>query len=172
MSNDIKIIDNFLNQDEFNSIKDVIFGNNFSWYHSPNIAYKNDPHKILESFFVHMIYDEDVIQSRYYDHFAGIFLPKIKQVCEIKSLIRIKTNFYPATENLIEHPPHNDYNFRHLGCIFSMNTCDGFTRFGKNDDQIIGSKENRMIFFDPFISHNSTNTTDAQARIIINFNFL
>ena len=47
MSNDIKIIDNFLNQDEFNSIKDVIFGNNFSWYHSPNIAYKNDSHKIF-----------------------------------------------------------------------------------------------------------------------------
>ena len=110
---DVKVIDNFLNQDEFNSIKDVIFGDNFAWYYSPNIAYKNDPHKILESFFVHMIYDEDVIQSRYYDHFAGIFLPKIKQVCEIKSLIRIKTNFYPATENIIEHPPHNDYNFKH-----------------------------------------------------------
>jgi len=29
-----------------------------------------------------------------------------------------------------------------------------------------------MIFFDPFILHNSTNTTDAQARININFNFL
>ena len=117
-----------------------------------------------------MIYDEDVIQSRYYDHFAGIFLPKIKQVCEIKSLIRIKTNFYPRTTEMFEHGRHVDYEFENKGALLSLNTCDGFTRL--EDGTKVESIENRILFFDPGQKHNSSTTTNERGRFNINFNYL
>ena len=169
---DIKVIDNFLKQDELSRIKDVICCKNFPWYYSPNVAYVSDSHKLLESYFVHKIYDINIPQSSYYNIIFDIFYPKIIKVCGIRSLIRIKCNLYHATENLVEHPPHEDYSYPHLGAVFSLNTCNGFTRFGDSESEIVHSKENRMVFFDPSITHNSSNTTDTQSRININFNFL
>ena len=169
---DIKVIDNFLKQDELSRIKDVIFCKNFPWYYSPNVAYVSDSHKLLESYFVHKIYDINIPQSSYYNIIFDIFYPKIIKVCGMRSLIRIKCNLYHATENLVEHPPHEDYSYPHLGAVFSLNTCNGFTRFGDSESEIVHSKENRMVFFDPSITHNSSNTTDTQSRININFNFL
>ena len=172
MSNDIKIIDNFLEEDEFNIINDIITARTFPWHHSSTVAHESDPHEVFQLFLYHMIYDKDIIQSSYYKPIVDIFFPRLKSIYDFKSLIRIKVNFYPATQNLVEHLPHTDFPWNHHGALFSLNTCDGFTRFGKNEDQIVGSKENRILFFNPSILHNSTNTTNSQARININFNFL
>ena len=39
------------------------------------------------------------------------------------------------------------------------------------DGKKINSVENRMIFFDPNKEHASTNTTDENKRVNINFNY-
>ena len=88
----------------------------------------------------------------------------------IKALIRIKVNFYPHSKELIEHAPHTDDTFSHMGAVFSLNTCDGFTRL--SDGSIIDSVENRIVFFDASTSHNSTTTTTDIGRYNINFNFI
>ena len=99
-----------------------------------------------------------------------MFIPKFQKYGSVKSLLRIKLNFYPHTETLKEHGQHVDYDFSCYGAIFSLNTCDGFTRL--NDGTKIDSVENRILFFDPSLKHNSTTTTNSSGRWNINFNFL
>tara|TARA_R100000030_G_scaffold24845_1_gene18018 strand:- start:438 stop:782 length:345 start_codon:yes stop_codon:yes gene_type:complete len=94
-----------------------------------------------------------------------IFSKKI----DVKKLLRIKANFYPHTETVKEHSSHVDYDFSHAGAVYSLNTCDGYTRIG---EEIVESIENRMVFFDASELHNSTTTSNAKGRFNINFNFL
>ena len=95
---------------------------------------------------------------------------RIKEVEIFRSLLRVKVNFYPYSEKLIEHAPHTDYDFSHTGAVLSLNTCDGFTRL--SDNSIVDSVENRIVFFDASTTHNSTTTTTSIGRYNINFNFL
>ena len=57
-----------------------------------------------------------------------------------------------------------------MGCVFSLNTCNGYTRIG--DDVKIDSVANRAIIFDPNIDHSSSSTTNETRRVNINFNYL
>ena len=107
------------------------------------------------------------ILSPHYEGIADIFLPKFE---DLRSLLRIKTNFYPHTETLREHLPHTDYKFEHTAAIFSVNTCDGFTRM--KDGTKVDSVENRIVFFDGSQLHNSSTTTTNPMRCNINFNYL
>ena len=87
-----------------------------------------------------------------------------------RSLLRIKGNFYPHTETLREHAPHTDYKFSHTGALYSLNTCDGFTKL--YDGTKVDSVANRILIFDASTSHNSSTTTTSAGRFNINFNFL
>ena len=69
-----------------------------------------------------------------------------------------------------EHSEHSDYPFSHKGALFSLNTCDGYTKF--NDGTKVESVANRIIFFDASKNHQSTTTSNAKLRYNINFNFL
>ena len=86
------------------------------------------------------------------------------------SLLRIKGNFYPHTETLREHTGHQDYLFSHTGALYSLNTCNGFTKL--YDGTEIPSVANRILIFDSSTIHNSSTTTNAAGRFNINFNFL
>ena len=113
------------------------------------------------------MYVDNQSRSKYYDKIVDIFLSKFN---DLKALLRIKANFYPHTETLREHLPHTDYEFEHTAAIFSLNTCDGFTRM--EDGTKIDSVKNRIVFFDGSTSHNSSTTTSAPVRWNLNFNYL
>jgi len=159
-----KVIDNFLPKEDFNILKNEIFSDKFEWYHIEDIANKGQK---VENFFyqVHLVYKQSKPNSNYYDLFLKNILYKMK----IKSLIRIKTNLFPNQGKFIEHPSHIDYNFEHKGALFSLNTCDGYTKL--EDGTKIDSVANRMLFFEAFKPHCSTNTLNKSRRININFNY-
>ena len=76
---------------------------------------------------------------------------------------------YPYQGEFIEHPMHTDFEFKHKAALFSLNDCDGYTKF--EDGKIVESVSNRMIFFNPTKQHCSTNTTNTDRRVNINFNY-
>tara|TARA_Y100001963_G_scaffold14638_1_gene18297 strand:+ start:903 stop:1415 length:513 start_codon:yes stop_codon:yes gene_type:complete len=168
----IKVIDNFLNQDEFNIIKnDLIDNKSFPLYFGSDVSgISKTNHNYWNYYFSHVFYENDRPISNHIDSIYRIFIPKFKKIYPFKSLLRIKLNFYPYTENLKEHEQHYDSPFSHYGAVFSLNTCDGFTRL--YDGTKIDSVENRILFFDPSLKHNSSTTTNSKGRWNINFNFL
>ena len=162
-----KVIDNFLNDDDLNDIKDNLFKSPL--YYQKTVAGMNDSDSYWDYYFSDVLYIHHKPRSDVFDNVYNMFIPKFQKYGTFKSLLRIKLNFYPHTETLKEHGPHVDYDFSCYGAIFSLNTCDGFTRL--NDGTKIDSVENRLLVFDPSLKHNSTTTTNSSGRWNINFNF-
>ena len=157
-----EIIDNFLDYLVFSKIKKAIHNNSsFPWYCIDGVSKKGIDDGI---YFIHMFYDTSFQHSNYID----LINPIISKI-NPKAIIRIKGNLYSKTETLQKHGWHEDFDFEHKGCIFYLNTNDGKTIL--EDGTEIDSVENRMLFFEPHIKHRSTNCTDENSRVNINFNY-
>ena len=165
-----QVFDNFLTETEFQSLKNAIcFNKEFPFYLYNDVTFHDKVTENWSWYGVHILYSNSVPNSPYFKDIFNIFNSKIKEIIGFKSLIRIKINFYPHTETLKEHSQHSDYPYAHNAAIFSLNTCDGFTRI--LDDIKVDSIENRMLFFDGSLPHNSTTTTHS-GRFNINFNWI
>jgi len=156
-----EIIDNFLDKESFLNIKNTLMSNNFPYYYNKEISKLGTKEGI---YFTHMFFSESSDKSIHY----SLITPIIKKL-KAKSLIRIKANAYIPTNKIIEHGSHIDYNFKHSGFLYYVNTNDGFTRLGKNIK--IKSIENRGLIFEPYLEHNSSTCTNLEGRININFNY-
>jgi hypothetical protein len=179
-----EVIDNFLSEEDFKTIKDLIFFNqSFPFFLSNSITYtdknsidfNNEEIKEIQNqpwcwYGTHTLYIDDQPRSEFYPLIEEFFISKFKSLDIFKSLLRVKVNFYPHTHELNENIPHYDYTYRHYAAVYSINTCDGFTRLDSNT--IVNSVENRIVIFDGSLPHNSTTTSTSSGRFNINFNFL
>lgn len=158
-----EIVDNFLDKDTFNEIKTVIESDHFAWYWNDQVTFKksND----FPYYFTHRLYEDNVIQSPFYQQFMSPIFEKL----EVKAVIRIKINQYTNVNKFIENENHTDYSFEHKGAILYLNTNNGYTIL--EDGTKIESIENRLLKFEPHKKHRSTHCTDAKRRLNMNFNY-
>ena len=172
---DLKVIDNFLPENDFNTlINNTInrcdgFQTEFrviSNVENPGVQDEN----YWSWYLVHMIYCHDAPQHQLYTNIQDLFYGRFIQVANFKTMMRIKINAYPHTDVVKEHEKHVDFNYEHTGAVFSLNTCDGYTKF--SDGNKVESVANRIVFFDASKVHQSSTTSNAKLRYNINFNFL
>ena len=158
----VKVVDNFLDNNSFKQLKEIVMGKTFPWYFESVI---NSKHSKIDNtlYFVHIAYHHSATSS-FYETLKDMFWDKLK----IKSLIRIKVNCYPKTDKLHINEKHIDYNFKHKAAVFSLNTNDGGTILSGNK---IDSIENRVVLFDGNKPHSSSTCTNQKARFNINFNY-
>ena len=171
---DLKVIDNFLHKNDFEMLVN-------------NTINRNDGHQIqfrvvsnVENFgaieenwswyMINMLYLKDTPQNEICGKIYEMFVPKFKELANFKTMIRIKINAYPYTNVVKEHKEHIDAEFSHTAALFSLNTCNGYTKF--SDGTKVESVANRIVFFDASKYHQSTTTSNAKLRYNINFNFL
>ena len=162
MKADYQVIDNFLDKEDFLKIKNLLESSNFPWYYQP-IINNNHSEKDLNCYFTHLFYRLETGFSNFFD----ITKPVIDKL-KIKSLIRVKANLYPRTLKIEKHKKHIDYDFKHKGAIYYVNTNDGKTILNNIE---IDSIENRLLIFKAHLPHSSTSTTNFKKRININFNY-
>jgi len=158
-----KIVDNFLPKNVFDPIKKIMMAEDFPWFFNSGISYSKQNKK--DFYFTHNFYNINRIWSTYYDSVISPILEHMK----IKSLIRVKGNLHVHRNKFEENLPHIDYNFKHNGALFYINTCNGYTKLFDNTK--VNCVENRMLFFDPTKEHSSTNVTDDLRRVNININY-
>ena len=115
-------------------------------------------------YLMHMVYENTILSPTAYN----LIEPIIVQL-GIKSLIRIKINIFPNTETIKEHGLHVDYEWPHKSALFSINTCNGYTKL--SDNTKVESVANRMLIFDGRIQHSSTTCSNQPVRMNINFNY-
>ena len=165
-----EIIDNAIPNRDFLNIQNLTVWNSaFPWYLCKEITVGET--KSAGFYSTHMFYN--IREGQLLDPSISNYCEALQPIIEIlepKAIIRIKGNFYPQTTTLIEHEPHVDLDFLHKGAIFSLNSCDGFTRL--DDGTKIDSVENRLLLLDPTKLHNSTTCTTQLGRFNINFNYL
>ena len=167
------VIDNFLPQEQFEEVRDsIMYHFDFPWYihKRVNTVGKNCTEEYWNWYATHTFYRNDYATSQQCHRIYDIFIPRFVEMNIYHALLRIKGNFYPHTETLKEHAGHRDYLYSNTGALYSLNTCDGYTKLC--DGTKIPSVANRILIFDSSIIHNSTTTTNAAGRFNINFNFL
>ena len=160
----MKIIDNFLPENDFKEIQDLVLGRDFPWFRQSSIATPEDNELC---YFTHIAYNNESggVNSQYWRFFYDKFFKHIKH----KTIIRFKVNYYQRTKKIIVNDPHTDYYEKHKGVILYLNNCDGYTLL--NNKKKVDSIENRLLMFDPSKNHSSTTTTNAQGRFNINVNY-
>jgi hypothetical protein len=158
-----QILDNFLLEEEFLKIKNIMINPNFPWSLVPSVTNEKENLQTSASYyFIHQFWSGFDIKPK-----AQIFAPILNQI-ECRAVIRIKGNLYPSTETIVHHIDHIDYEFPHRGAIFYLNTNNGLTVVNGKE---VKSVENRLLLFDPTVFHHSTTCTDDKCRINVNFNY-
>jgi hypothetical protein len=179
MNTEYKVIDNFLDPKDFSDVQQIVMGEEMEWSYQEVLNHEQDGDKyIYDSYFAHLVF-----RNEHFGRHAGItpphdqvirtrWLPAFIYIVEklnANALLRIKCNLYPWSQQLKEHSSHEDYPFEHTGALFSLNTCDGYTKL--SDGTKVSSVANRMLLFNAGLKHCSTTTTNAKARFNINFNY-
>ena len=156
----VKTEKNFLNQDDFNKLRSAALVAPFYFYGYVSNSKNRDGY-----YFTHDIFtNSKIFSSDIFELMAPVF-----KKLEMKALYKAKINLYPSTHKILQHDQHVDSLFKCKAFILSLNTCDGFTKVGKNIK--IPSVENQGIFFDSDVPHNSTTCTDQDIRLNININY-
>ena len=161
----MKVIDNFLPQEEHELIKDTMLSNNFPWYFSNHVISKDLLCTEQENYqFGHSFYYEFGFRSEH----AQMLLP-ILQKLNPSAITRIKGNLLPRSEKTIEHGYHLDNEASTSAAIYYINTNNGYTKFKEGGK--IDSVANRLVLFNTSEYHTGATCTDEKVRVLINFNY-
>ena len=162
----MKIIDKFLDTNDFIDLKNTLTSDKFPWYLNHGVSYAGDDSGIL---FTHLVYKDNEFNSSFTLGGLDIFKEKLG----IVSLVRAKFNLLHRTDDIIEHQPHIDIpnppdNLK--TAILYLNTNNGYTKF--EDGNKVLSEENRLVIFDGKLKHwGSTNSCSEPYRIVFNLNY-
>ena len=171
---DLKVIDNFLHENDFEMLVNNTINRNDGRQIQFRVVSNVENFGAIEEnwswYMINMLYLKDTPQNEICGKIYEMFVPKFKELANFKTMIRIKINAYPYTNIVKEHKKHIDFDFFNIGAVFSLNTCDGYTKFA--DETKVESVANRIVFFDASKKHQSTTTSNAKLRYNINFNFL
>ncbi len=156
----MQVIDNFLSDDEFKTLRSYISSTSFPWYFGKIITGKES----IAAQFVHTFYVNDTPTSTWpHVEFLRLRL-------NMAALVRIKVNLNPKTETLQVHKDafHIDYPDI-TTAVYYLNTCDGYTLF--EDGTKVNSVENRIVIFDSNMRHTGTSCTNEAGRLVMNINY-
>lgn len=166
----IEIFDNYLPEHEYERIRAYFEGDNdggaihnsCAWTYYPGITLKNDGHFQ----FVQLVFSQHTVLSPAYDLLAPII--DKERMCAIA---RIKANCTTHTAEVVEFTNgfHTDFNSDIMTGIYYINTNDGYTLF--EDGSKCDSVANRFCRFPARTKHTATTCTDANRRLVVNFNY-
>ena len=159
----LKIYDNFLSKNEFDTINSEMTSDRFPWFYHEGRVNADDKLPAL----THGFYNNNFLISNWYK-----LLVPIVDKCEMRSIVKIKANFDYKNTKSFKTNLHTDLtppleNFK-TG-IFYLNDNNGKTYF--ENDEVVESVANRFVEFPQHIKHGTQTHTDKNYRIIINFNW-
>ena len=157
-----EVKDNFLPEKEYINIYTLLTDEYFPWYFN---NYKTLSHtgELFDYQFIHIFYKDNEILSPFFKSLKPL-IDKLNS----RTLVRIKANLNPITQELIKYKSHTDQDFECKVAIYYLNTNNGYTML---EDKKVESKANRMVLFDSSIFHYGTNSTNCNNRMVINFNY-
>lgn len=190
MSKKPKIIDNFLPEETYLELKQILTGNSFPWYYNQSVVHKKEDATSNEYQFTHIFLKDSLITS---DFFNALILPFVEIINPI-ALIRVKANLIMRSSEPVTHEWHTDIaNFDEgYTAVYYVNTNNGKTLFKTNTTDLefeapankltllktktvdleVESVANRLVVFPSSMLHAGVTTTDTKHRTVINFNFI
>ncbi len=164
------VIDDYLDQDVFLSIRTSVESASFPWERSmilkgpPAHVQPADNLQLIHGFYLRNI------RARYVSPHFEVVRPIIEKL-NPAHLIKAKVNLTSRKDRHIEYGLHVDT--RRVGAttaIFYFNSNNGYTLF--DDDSKVLSVANRMVIFDSARRHTGASCTDAEHRLVLNINMI
>ena len=118
----MKVIENFLPDEIFDKIHNLMMSNKFDWHFSDGVATHDDNE---DFYFTHNFYGDEKQQSSY---FELIIHPIIGRV-NFNFMIRARANCYTRKTEHYQNDFHVDQPWPHTVGLFSVNTNNGYTLF-------------------------------------------
>jgi hypothetical protein len=172
------IIDNYLDKKSFTLLQSTMMGRYFPWVYVEGILNNRNTEQnycAVKKIQCDEKYDYQFVHNFYSDYefadkeYSYILEPLINKLDPL-SLVRIKANLLPRTENIIEHGFHIDRKNEHCkAAIYYINSNNGYTMFFDNTK--VNSVENRLVKFNACDLHTGSTCTDKQVRVVLNFNY-
>ena len=167
MKDKIKCIPNFLEEQSFKKLQNLIIKSDFAWFKRSNMVGTSNTDM---GYFTHSFYNENQINSNYYYE----YIKPLLTLLDCKAVIQIRANLFPSS--FYGKPGksafHVDYEYTSKTAIIYLNTCNGGTEFKINDEvKFIKAEENKVVIFDSDVQHRGTTSTDTDFRYILNFNY-
>ena len=151
-----QVINNFLDNNEFEFIYKTVTSSHSPWYLSHKV-YEDDG----QTHFIHnLVKNED--GKRNTSFFVSSVLSALLTKLKVKNVIRAKVNLTYKTDKIIESKPHLDVrkvdlNEPSFSSILYLNSNNGYTQIVGGDK--ITSVENRLLTFPTHTSHFGTTHT-------------
>ena len=172
--NKIKVIDNFLSDNEFQKIKNVMEGADFPWYWQSHSHTKIVNEKFIGDNVSQLTHGFVEDRKSISDWFNLFLSSSCFSKLNVKILDKFKANCNYKTTNQKVGWFHTDYDNerkdKFTTSILYLNTNNGGTKF--EDGTFVNSVANRMVTFDYFIKHAPVSCTDEDRRIVTNINYL
>ena len=161
----MRIIDNFLDQLEYETLSKDILSNEFAWFYNDCKVGKGTQ-SINDFQFTHGFWFEGVASNKF-----EMLLPIIKKLGK-PNLIRAKANLGTVTKEHYASELHtdNDNNPFNFTGIYYVNDNNGYTIF--EDGSRVDSKANRFLEFSSDKNHAGVSQTDKKRRVVINLNYI
>ena len=168
----IIVRDNYLQDDQFNQVRDYFLGNQCYWYYCGNYGggYPQMEH----------VFHNELVGTQCY---AGVpFLAKqgmhimqpLLQSFQYSALIRIRAICNWRTGTMSQRDWHVDVPFDCTTAIYYLHDSDGKTLFKDGDKEPLEceTKANRLVKFPSSYEHSVTPFTTPDMRSVINFNYI
>jgi hypothetical protein len=170
----LSIQDNFLPEEEFVALRNIIFEYDFPWYFSPN----QSPNQSLEGppgMWYHKVFNyvgND--KSFMYKAFEPI-LEQLDVVILLRMVIntyhRLSEHYFSYYHSDTHEVMQQDMAAKWTSSILYLNTNNGYTEIESTGERI-ESVANRLVSYPSNTRHRVVTQTDTQRRIIVNFNYL
>ena len=168
----IIVRDNYLQDDQFNQVRDYFLGNQCYWYYCGNYGggYPQMEH----------VFHNELVGTQCY---AGVpfvaqqgmqVMKPILDSFQYSALIRIRAICNWKTGTMSQRDWHVDVPFDCTTAIYYLHDSDALTLFKDDDNEPleVETKANRLVEFPSQYEHSVTPMTTPERRVLINFNFI
>ena len=157
----MKVISNFLSEENHKKIKNILESHTIPWYFNDKVVTdKDSPFQFTHPFYNGGMPSETIE-----------LIHPILMLLSPLSIIRAKANCTFKTDKNINTGSHTDNKQKGLkSAVYFVNDNDGYT-YLKNEDMKVESKANRILHFNSYYKHHSTTCTDKNLRCTVNINY-
>ena len=160
----VEVVDDFLPDEIFSTIENILMGKNFPWYFHDTVLVKSEGAYNFQ--FVHKFFSHGQVWSGLYSN----ELVPMMDFINVGAMVRLKANLLTRTESHIEHGHHTDTKQPCKTMIIYINSNNGYTLFEESGEKV-QSKRNRAVIFDASQRHTGATCTDQKCRVVLNLNY-
>jgi len=162
----MQVTDNFLQKEYYEHLYNIITDTQFPWMYQNRVAnHSENPEANLNHYyFVHSLFHDYKIESRFYEEFIHLF-----KVLDVQFLHRARVLMFVNQGEQHIHDTHIDHKVHCKTALIYMNSNDGFTQF--EDGERVESIKNRLLIFDGSVPHSSSTATDTKERMLLSVTY-